>query len=1169
MQFTKNASANDARSLQNESARLIFRVCETNSPSNFQQSGFSSVETGPIFPQPNLTFFREVKAKTPAATGGTALLQRLIQEPNVRETSRQALEAWQENPNSLTNDRYRTLKHRLPCVCPAILDGDVSAENVRGFDCVAIEFDSILHDSLAEVWNAYAPALLQKLPETMAALPSGRGVRLILAVTPFRGTARQTRNAYAQAFDAALNRLIDWCPLLGEPDPTSRRAVQKHAIWARPDLQPVINHEPRPLEIQYSPELEVEDETKANWTSVPAFDEFKATAEKLIASGNLPFVHEYVGWAGVMAAIANVYGSKAIDIAEELAALAPGYGTPTHRRHSRAYFESVLRNQRPDGKAGFGTIAKAFAEAGFRFPSARKIEAPKRADEPEPLRFQRYLTEISDQINDAIIQAGSGIPVIQAEPGRGKTKLACDLLKAKADANTNNVHLFIVPYADLAKAIALREDLPYIRQGVTVKMLKEDLDGGERVFVCTPDAVDKMKRAGGKITSIVIDEIHDWPNAISYRKAAAELLCVARKTRDDGGTVIGLTATPQTALVMGLGAYVANVRLIKCEAETHRTRKLLAWNVGSLDDLLLFIIDEIAAGRRTLLHIDKKTFCKYGKSVPQIAETLRKAGINVKTALAGRTEGLRQFQNGDGDVLIGTRLICNGFDIPAKGRNFTVIQACMRNGIEPEALVQLGGRPRDAEEVRHVLWAFGKGKALKAKDRFSIEAAFNGIKRQAEIELRAAAHRSFIPFKTLTPAGRMENLRETDSGLEVNPLALIHASLKEQANYGGLQAFIAEIVRYAEFDEPPAQIDWTPRECGSDKSEFDRFLKASLEALARISPRCLIAVALSREANKRANQLPFAPTAWKNDFPALEDPENELVRLARLSCLKLADDAGKKAEALSARIQSEKDKAKRRSLRTEVKNLKATQADFQEAAKGFDRWADLWLIGAADLLDEVCRLLNALPDHAKPKDATRLLERALQQGKGQLGKSTLRRARTQFATALNLDGGVTSDIPAEALHGLEHAIWLERAAAVREALIPLIRDSAGGLTGEALTARVREYTGLECLTVRQALAMLRAVAEVQTVALKNEKGEQTTGFVIVRACRWEDFGQSYDPKAAVEAAVERGRYAMRERGITDFWKGSFKEARVCLFRPSSSEAENPPDDPLVFDERPY
>ena len=1009
---------------------------------------------------------------------------------------------------------YRAAKHALPMLTAALFTEGAcrNAANVQGFETCFVEFDhnpkgGMYLPDVTTTFDLIRPDLAE-VQGLIAAFATGKGIRFMFAVPPVHAAdAADVRDKYAQIWQHLASDLAARFPDLPIPDPSASTPEQFQGVWNRGEYVYINPHTP-PVEFNYTQHTTPETATDATPEPIqwhPAtIDELAELTARAEAKGTFEAMADFDGWKSLTAALANTYGANARELAVRLAQIPTPYRTASGAANTRRLFDAIINTRTyPGRRAGFGTIARAFAAEGLTFTTATATACTEPTANAEPIKVQTFVTEAFEAIT-ARVKAAKGIAVLKAGMGAGKTAWAAKFAEARAAETKNtlaDVHVIINPNTETVRQHAGREEIAVVRKGVTVADLYNDICGGVTVFYSTPDGIAKLLAAGANIKTLVFDEIHDWPSAVGYRPAANDLVPVVAAVRGAGGIVVGMSATPCTELMMSLTALGggAAADLIEVERKTE-TINLLQWAAGSRADLIAYIIRRAREGIRIILHIDRKQDRKAGKAVYDLAEALRAAGVDVRTATATNPEGLPQFQAGEGQVLIATRIIVNGLDIHSDGQRCEAIQyAVSGNGIEAEALMQLGGRFRNAKEVTCTLITAtatylqpAELRANGSEPKFTVNGAYNKAHQRANWQRANAARRQWERYSSAAP-GRLSGIREVDGTPEINALAVAAEAIETRNKKGGLPAFIAAFKEYVPLAAPPETFDISPA------GAVAAFERTEFEAIC----------------SELSGQLDTANIETINTF--------------NLALKAKADGTeGANARILAARFGYQ--------LPANVVEWvinRIAPPELRERLRTPEglKWVSYWIEGRDRLLGAVNGLITAVPIEAHKGDLHALFLKAFEAGGNKWTATALHIERVQYITRMNLAGGVGADVPCEVLHGIPAAEFVRYAGLIDESVPDLIAKFDGAaVSGADLAAAIRERTALP-INKTQCMALLRAVAKVETRTVKGADGKRTTAYVITNRTEWATYGQSFTPRAAIEGAVHRGADLAARRGV--------------------------------------
>jgi len=377
------------------------------------------------------------------------------------------------------------------------------------------------------------------------------------------------------------------------------------------------------------------------------------------------------------------------------------------------------------------------------------------------------------------------LTIIKAGTGTGKTVFAGEFLKHRqATCATGTVHVLLLPYTGIVKSTGIKLEMPAICEDFTAEMIEEHLGNGTFCFVSTIEGLSKINSTGAKIETLIIDDIHDLPQISAYKRKWA-VWAVTEQVKlmlENGGKVVGLTATPQPELKMALIAESPDgLNVIEVVAKSDDIYRTLRWGVGNKDALVRLILERIESGRRVIVLRDNK------KSLESLAASLRELGISVQTATSKDSEGIRRFADGIGDVLIGTRIVANAFDVNSAGKDCVAILWVGQSGLNTALLVQTGGRFRDAKSVEYVYFAATSAYFLPIDTKTGKRSSTGNIPLYSP----EAGYNRFVGLLQLPPA---------------MPLVVANNAINERSVAGGLRAAIEEMKDYITLNEEPESL---------------------------------------------------------------------------------------------------------------------------------------------------------------------------------------------------------------------------------------------------------------------------------------------------------------------------------------------------------------------------
>lgn len=1039
-----------------------------------------------------------------------------------------------QNEQERAKSRYDFLKlNAVPALTAGLFKAGTArtADNLTGFTCVLLDYDKPKAPP-SEIWEGLRSLIIPSAKHLFLFYLTPRAIRVGVNVTGLTAPTPDVvdwhyKTATRTAADYIQEHFSGW---LGEIDLSSLSAVQAQAVW-NVGQRVYITADSEPLPVEYTPppkppkkkndferRVKAAAQTDAETDRTPELRELEAKAAGLV---DFPYTYELTQWIAFVSAMARIYGPHARALTVRLCSLNAGYDTDRHRQNTdRAFTDALNGDRRRSRKAGYPTIRAAFEAAGIALP---RYVAPI-SDAPT-LPVPRYLGDRYEQIT-SILEDTEEVVNIQAPTGTGKTAFAVRWLNDRAAVEPDALHVIITPNKAVCRIIAGREGIAALHEGKRKRDVARLIEEGTRVFISTPDSFKKLLSFDVPVSTVIVDEFHDLPNAAGYRPAVTHVFNWL-EAQDGGVKIVTMTATPPTALLMAIGgdSRLGTIRNLKIERTETRTEYRLKWAVGSRADLLSVVKHHADEGYYIAVQIDRKTDAAAGKSVYQIAETLRAAGLEVGTATAENADGIKELQDGTVKLLIGTRIVNAGYDVHAAGSKVLAVQVTTTNGISPEDAAQLAGRFRDAADVTSLIWVFGKkGSVLKDSCKrpnaapnaapFDVVRSLNESRKRTLRE--CGTIRQYERRRELADTGRAPTLREHNNAAQIDPLGIAAVSLTDRNRNGGLQAFISAFDSYVKLAERPEALDvhellMTAPAVGGCTG-LDGFLIEADRIFKDLPAPVLLTAALSHMAES-------------------EYTENKGRELAdRWQC----DAHGKAAPYLLAEM-----------------------AKYAPPDWAADRYGLIWYYGIENIIKGLAALLKALAPEATQADALSIIETLPART-----AAAIQRHRDQYITTLKLEGGITDDIPAEIFDRIPSAQFLNQAAAVRKAA-PLLIGTAP-LSARELYLKIRELTGLDLPNADHALRLARAVFDLSKVTRRNADGKRTTLLRIDGLVTFDRFKQSYTPRAAVLEAVER-----YERTTGD--GGTFQPFRLCLSRkmqPYQNDPFSRQTAPVSADSRP-
>lgn len=1046
-------------------------------------------------------------------------------------------------------DGYKAAKHRLPMLAAAVFDGPRSARNVENFSVCFVEFDD-LTTPLGRIWPEIAAAA-HDIPGLLGCWATGRGIRFMFAVPTVEGLgADLTRLLYAQAWKHSAELLTNRFPRLGPPDTSGAKPEQLQAVWNRTDFSPFLNLNAEPFPFDYDLDAARNRPAGDEGFSETAFTSlnFEAYKAAVAPAVGWPAAETHEGWKSFVSAMAHTFGAVAEDLTAVLCRRAEGYDTDVHERETRQYFRRVLQAPAPAGrKAGAGTLIWAARLAGCSPPAPVRTETVADASSTVTLKVKRHVTEAATELA-ALIDGHEGLTIVKSPTGAGKTRWAAQWL-TDVKYTGAEIGVLILPYAAAVRQIAERDGLPWVAEGCTAAEIGDEFDADKRVFITTYDGLTKLRDAGLIVTRAVVDEAHALANNSTFRPATHTILPLLDEALARNGRAVLMTATPPPELLLTLHADVAPVLIadVTTEASAETERVIYDGN-GNRAELINMICSQVESGRHVIVHVDLKCDDRTLRGIYNLKCQFLRRGMTVATATAKRADGIAEFQTGNVQVLIGTRIVCESFDVHADGRECVAVSVCVK-GVECELITQLGGRFRNAKRVVYICWAWGKGAYLDDYSRresategarpYDLMTTFNATRRRADLNRAATSNRIWEQGGSLNvPA--LRGIVEQGGRAVLSPLAIAAGAITDRTKRGGMAAALPLMKGWltdAEYEgsllsDGGNSLDMPP-------TEFDTFSKTATNALKHFKAIDFIAVLLAyAEADGQDN----AEAARR-----LASRYGQIVPTCPLAALRVTLLDVAKAEERRAR--SEEQSADTDKTRRKAERVADNWADFARLLTGDDcnnllaDWAEGWATAA----DRVWRWLLNLPTQARRADIFRIVENVLAAG---LSNTKVAKLHRRYALLFLLNGGVGDDVPAEVLTSLPRAQYVNDARRIFDELPALIEAAAGKtFTASELTALVRERTGCS-LDGKQVMTTLHALVDIENVTVTENK-KRTTKLRLVRALAWADLGLSFTPREAIEtqvlfAADKAEREGVPEARIFRLSKGRKMHAPIHL-----------------------
>ena len=1039
--------------------------------------------------------FREPKGQE--LVGLEALPSLAKAAANATAKARAALAA---NPNTLTNPEYRAAKAALPAITAGVFtDHHRLSQNLMGFGLLILDYDAPPCPKAALDGIKACPP-----PHLISAFRTGKGVRLIFKAehAPVDAPPAAIAAAYAQAVD-----YLSWelsTPDLGPLDGSSRRPWQAQSVWF--DEQAYWNLEAEAFEVPddwFMVAQPVDVEAPKIDLAAPDFEQIKAFAATLRA---WPERQSYNDWKALTIALANVYGKASEDLAVSFARVANGQwhpASPRCERETRALHRRACESNYTGGVASLLRILNA-AGAGIR-AAAKAVEL-----KTTTLNVDRYLSE-SGELR-AILDATKSV-VIKAPTGTGKTTYilsrCAELVK---DYKGTEIVAFVVPRAYLAQDVtrdAVAAGLPVVdaRGGVNRAALEADFDSGIRIFICTADALEKIRAAGLCVRYLIIDESHDLADAAGYRSRAMGLV---QQAITESEQVVYLTATPQQPLLSALAHFDPATRVVDVHRTTGPEYCYRTANGTAADLVQLIRRNQHKPG---LVCIDLKG--KASKGVYPLAAQLSAIGIEAYAATAADTAGLDDWRAavaaGRPAWLVATNVAAMGYNVAADGLDCVAIHWLHRGGLNAALLAQCGGRFRNAKSVELVCFAgaesliFCPSGMRPGGKEFDPTAVRRNIQRQ--VKALATTRSVDLDCEGMPAGGRIKSLLEAgDGSTTLSAFELARREQESVALAGGVKPFVGDLQRYIPGIEE-GDLIWTGDADPLSDTAFDvaaRWLDRAWDALPDVvAMRWALNAAHQNRARAHRDDLRFVDAMSAGDVLA--------ALKATIVELRGAAQAQRNAKA-AARAKASGRKARQTKLSGAYIDASKALAALEANPTLFGQWLDT---RAADFA-AIAAFINAQPACATFSDALSLFKQLPKRRRTQAIEE-----RAAFAYQYMSSGGVGVDMPAESLYRLPQAIFFDMARKVQAAIHQIV-DRAGGqaLSGAAWLAHIRELTGIDGLLAADALAILRVLCRIESETITVD-GVRTTAYRIVAVRSMRDYRLSYDPRAALRAEIAR------------------------------------------------
>jgi ATP-dependent RNA helicase RhlE len=309
----------------------------------------------------------------------------------------------------------------------------------------------------------------------------------------------------------------------------------------------------------------------------------------------------------------------------------------------------------PFSKLGLpASLTPIFKELGF--------------NKPYPIQEQVIPEVLSKKDVLGIAKTGSGKTVSYLLP------LMQNLSGEKLNQERFIDALILVPTRELAEQI--KEVFFQFENGMPVKMrcmavyggvsINPQMKGmrGVNLLVATPgrliDLLESKALFLSKVKTLVIDEADKMLN-LGFKDEVDQILDLLPRKRQN--LLFSATLSPDVAHINQIVLKEPVIAQIKEEEES----------IDQIDQSAYFVTDERKGPMlryliKTLKHRQTLVFVSSGRKADNVAEKLRKNGVDAisihgKKSQGSRTEILRRFKTGQLDVLVATDLLARGIDI--------------------------------------------------------------------------------------------------------------------------------------------------------------------------------------------------------------------------------------------------------------------------------------------------------------------------------------------------------------------------------------------------------------------------------------------------------------------------------------------------------------------------
>ena len=586
----------------------------------------------------NFSYFTSNKAQTANATLTVSeLVARIESGANgLSEIINQARAVYDPQNKA----EYDAIKNKLPAFVPHRFDGTGrTLKNITDYSgIVVLDLDGLTANEAGRVRDTVFAESENCLLAFLS--PSGRGVKALI-VTDARDKA-QAHDTY-QAVTDYFAPLVSQC--LGHEmrfDESGKDAPRLCYLSFDPQLH--CNGNAVPLPIRYPDTASKPTKTKRTIHTETAceYTVIQRKAEQYLKDkGFSP--HEGSGRHGILTQLAGYLNAGGVNliVAENIFrnALAT-YGLSSEYIENK--ISTVLHSIYSQYAEQFGT--RPLSEYGNK--------------ERAIVSINRYVTERADVIADTLT-AGNKRTLVIAPTGTGKSTAYLQTAR-ELDLGENDYIIYYTPNRDTAINLYETNDADALAIGG--RNWKADLQQVKhrkaRLIIAVIDnhneIVHYIKTRGGRVYTIIADELHKVESDVTFRNSAITPLSRVFSNRDYH--FIGITATPSPYMEReGLFDQIIEFKPI-----ARQTVNAYVERWYDLDHIANKVLESLKKGRKVCIRVSSKTegkylqtfFQRHGKEAPFVHRDTKERDFHLQLAEKGRFES---------DILICTKILEDGF----------------------------------------------------------------------------------------------------------------------------------------------------------------------------------------------------------------------------------------------------------------------------------------------------------------------------------------------------------------------------------------------------------------------------------------------------------------------------------------------------------------------------